>query len=47
MSFGLLDVYIDRGFRLALTGTPGVGNATIDSPIADDQHQVETVQEIG
>ena len=46
MSFGLLDVYMDRGFRLALTGTPGVGKTTIASLLADVGYQVETVQEI-
>ena len=46
MSFGLLDVYMDRGFRLALTGTPGVGKTTIASLLADVGYQVETVQGI-
>ena len=46
MSFGLLDVYMDRGFRLALTGTPGVGKTTIASLLADVGYQVETVQDI-
>ena len=46
MSFGLLDVYMDRGFRLALTGTPGVGKTTISSLLADVGYQVETVQDI-
>ena len=46
MSFGLLDVYMDRDFRLALTGTPGVGKTTIASLLADVGYQVETVQDI-
>ena len=46
MSFGLLDGYMDRCFRLALTGTPGVGKTTISSLLADVQYQVETVQDI-
>ena len=46
MSFGLHDVYMDRGFRLALTGTPGVGKTTIASLLADVGYQVETVQDI-
>ena len=46
MSFGLLDVYMDRGFRLALTGTPGVGKTTVSSLLADVGYQVETVQDI-
>ena len=37
---------MDRGFRLALTGTPGVGKTTIASLLADVGYQVETVQEI-
>ena len=46
MSFGLLDVYMDRGFRLALTGTPGVGKTTIASLLADVGYHVETMEEI-
>ena len=46
MSFGLLDVYMDRDFRLALTGTPGVGKTTVSSLLADVGYQVETVQDI-
>ena len=46
MSFGLLDGYMDRCFRLALTGTPGVGKTTISSLLADVGYQVETVQDI-
>ena len=46
MSFGLLDVYMDRDFRLALTGTPGVGKTTVSSLLADVGYQVETVQGI-
>lgn len=46
MSFGLLDGYMDRCFRLALTGTPGVGKTTISSLLADYGYQVETVQDI-
>ena len=46
MSFGLLDVYMDGDFRLALTGTPGVGKTTISSLLADVGYQVETVQDI-
>ena len=46
MSFGLLDVYMDRDFRLALTGTPGVGKTTIAALLADVGYQVETVQDI-
>ena len=37
---------MDRCFRLALTGTPGVGKTTISSLLADVQYQVETVQDI-
>ena len=39
-------MYMDRGFRLALTGTPGVGKTTIASLLADVGYQVETVQDI-
>ena len=46
MSFGPLDVFMDRCFRLALTGTPGVGKTTISSLLADVQYHVETVQDI-
>ena len=46
MSFGLLDVCMDMGFRLALTGTPGVGKTTIASLLADVGYQVETMEEI-
>ena len=46
MSFGLHDVYMGRGFRLALTGTPGVGKTTIAALLADVGYQVETVQDI-
>ena len=37
---------MDRGFRLALTGTPGVGKTTIASLLADVGYQVETMEEI-
>ena len=37
---------MDRCFRLALTGTPGVGKTTISSLLADVGYQVETVQDI-
>ena len=46
MSFGLLDVYMGRTFRLALTGTPGAGKTTIASLLADVGYQVETMEEI-
>ena len=37
---------MDRCFRLALTGTPGVGKTTISSLLSDVGYQVETVQDI-
>ncbi len=37
---------MDRGFRLALTGTPGVGKTTISSLLADVGYHVETTEEI-
>ena len=37
---------MDGDFRLALTGTPGVGKTTISSLLADVGYQGETVQDI-
>ena len=37
---------MNRAFRLALTGTPGVGKTTIASLLADVGYQVETVEDI-
>ena len=37
---------MDRCFRLALTGTPGVGKTTISSLLIDVGYHVETVQDI-
>ena len=46
MSFETVAVYVDTGFRLALTGTPGAGKTTIASLLADVGYQVETMEEI-
>lgn len=37
---------MEGAFRLALTGTPGVGKTTIASLLADTGYQVETMEEI-
>ncbi len=39
-----LEMSVDMGFRLALTGTPGVGKSTISSLLAEIGYQVETME---
>ena len=44
MSSKQLEMSVDMGFRLALTGTPGVGKSTISSLLAEIGYQVETME---
>ena len=41
-----LEMSVDMGFRLALTGTPGVGKSTISSLLAEIGYQVETMERL-